>query len=206
MAIKFQYNKTSRQQLEKQLGIRERALPTLQSKETALRVEVKKARNEIEVLDKELEKQIQSYDKMMGMWVEFDPTLLSIKDVQLSKKKIAGEVIPMLDRVDFELKPFSLFNQPKCYLDGVKTLETLAEAGIRRDFHALKVERLNYARKKTTQKVNLFEKVQIPGYKDAILKIKRYLEDEENLSKASQKIMRARLEKKREKTEEESVC
>ncbi|HQA76089.1 MAG TPA: V-type ATP synthase subunit D, partial [Salinivirgaceae bacterium] len=53
MAIKFQYNKTSRQQLEKQLGIRERALPTLQSKETALRVEVKKARNEIEVLDKE---------------------------------------------------------------------------------------------------------------------------------------------------------
>jgi V/A-type H+-transporting ATPase subunit D len=60
MAIKFQYNKTSRQQLEKQLGIRERALPTLQSKETALRVEVKKARNEIEVLDKELEKQIQS--------------------------------------------------------------------------------------------------------------------------------------------------
>lgn len=206
MAIKFQYNKTSRQQLEKQLGIRERALPTLQSKETALRVEVKKARNEIEVFDKELEKQIQSYDKMMGMWVEFDPTLLSIKDVQLSKKKIAGVVIPMLDRVDFELKPFSLFNQPKWYLDGVKTLETLAEAGIRRDFHALKVERLNYARKKTTQKVNLFEKVQIPGYKDAILKIKRYLEDEENLSKASQKIMRARLEKKREKTEEESVC
>jgi V/A-type H+-transporting ATPase subunit D len=116
MAIKFQYNKTSRQQLEKQLGIRERALPTLQSKETALRVEVKKARNEIEVLDKELEKQIQSYDKMMGMWVEFDPTLLSIKDVQLSKKKIAGVVIPMLDRVDFELKPFSLFNQPKWYL------------------------------------------------------------------------------------------
>ena len=157
MAIKFQYNKTSRQQLEKQLGIRERALPTLQSKETALRVEVKKARNEIEVLDKELEKQIQSYDKMMGMWVEFDPTLLSIKDVQLSKKKIAGVVIPMLDRVDFELKPFSLFNQPKWYLDGVKTLETLAEAGIRRDFHALKVERLNYARK-TTQKVNLLKK------------------------------------------------
>lgn len=206
MAIKFQYNKTSRQQLEKQLKIRERALPTLQSKETALRVEVKKARNEIEVLDKELEKQIQSYDKMMGMWVEFDPTLLRVKDVQLSKKKIAGVVIPMLDRVDFELKPFSVFNQPKWYLDGVKTLETLAEVGIRRDFHTLKVERLDYARKKTTQKVNLFEKVQIPGYKDAILKIKRYLEDEENLSKASQKIMRARLEKKREKEEEESVC
>ena len=49
-----------------------------------------------------------------------------------------------------------------------------------------------------TKKVNLFEKVQIPGYQDAIRKIKRYLEDEENLSKSSQKIMRARLEKRKE--------
>ena len=57
----------------------------------------------------------------------------------------------------------------------LKTLETLAEIGIRRDFHELRIQRLDYARKKTTQKVNLFEKVQIPGYQDAILKIKRYL-------------------------------
>ncbi|MDO5523799.1 MAG: V-type ATP synthase subunit D [Bacteroidia bacterium] len=198
MAIKFQYNKTSRQQLEKQLGIRERALPTLQSKETALRMEVKKAKNEIDELEKELEKQIQSYDKMMGMWNEFDASLLRVKDVRLSKKKIAGVVIPMLDGVDFETKPFSIFNRPKWYLDGIQTLETLAEVGIRRDFHELKVQRLDYARKKTTQKVNLFEKVQIPGYQDAILKIKRYLEDEENLSKSSQKIMRSLIEKRKE--------
>lgn len=45
---------------------------------------------------------------------------------------------------------------------------------------------------KTTQKVNLFEKVQIPGYEDAILKIKRFMEDEENLSKSSQKIVKSR--------------
>lgn len=203
MAIKFQYNKTSRQELEKQLKIRERALPTLQNKETALRMEVKKAKNEIEELERELEKQIRSYEKMMGMWLEFDADLLRVKDVYLSKKKIAGVVIPMLDGVDFETKRFSLFNRPKWFLDGVKTLERLAEIGIRRDFHELKVQRLDYARKKTTQKVNLFEKVQIPGYQEAILKIKRYLEDEENLSKSSQKIMRAHQEKK--KQEEESI-
>ncbi len=203
MAIKFQYNKTSQQLLEKQLKIRERALPTLQSKETALRMEVKRARSEIEELERELEKEILSYEKMMGMWNEFDASLLSVKDVNLSRKKIAGVVIPMLDSVDFETKPFSVFNRPKWYLDGVKTLERLAEIGIRREFHELKVSRLDYARKKTTQKVNLFEKVQIPGYQDAILKIKRYLEDEENLSKSSQKIMRAAQERKRE--EEDSL-
>ena len=53
---------------------------------------------------------------------------------------------------------------------------------------------LEYARKKTTQKVNLFEKVQIPGYQDAIRKIKRFMEDEENLNKSSQKIVKSKKE------------
>lgn len=197
MAIKFQYNKTSRQELEKQLRVRERALPTLQSKETALRMEVKKAKNEIDELEQELERKIKSYERMVGMWNEFEPDLLRVKDVHLSKKKIAGVVIPMLDSVDFEITEFSIFSKPKWYLDGIKTLESLVEVSIRRDFYELKVHRLDYARKKTTQKVNLFEKVQIPGYEDAILKIKRYLEDEENLSKSSQKIMRSKQEQKK---------
>ncbi len=198
MAIKFQYNKTSRQELEKQLNVRVRALPTLQSKETALRMEVKKAKQEIEDLDKELESKIKSYEKMLGLWTEFDPSLVRVKDVNLSKRKIAGVPIPVLEGVEFDIKRFSVFNQPKWFLDGVHTLQTLAEIGIRRDFNDLKLRRLEYARKKTTQKVNLFEKVQIPGYQDAILKIKRYLEDEENLSKSSQKIMRAHQEQRKE--------
>ena len=40
--------------------------------------------------------------------------------------------------------------------------------------------------------MNLYEKVQIPGYQEAIRKIKRYMEDEENLSKASSKIVKER--------------
>ena len=41
MAIKFQYNKTSLTELGKQLKVRQRALPTLQNKESALRLEVR---------------------------------------------------------------------------------------------------------------------------------------------------------------------
>ena len=42
MAIKFQYNKTSCQQLEKQLQIRGTCTSNVENKETALRMEVKK--------------------------------------------------------------------------------------------------------------------------------------------------------------------
>ena len=42
MAIKYQFNKTSLHELNKQLRIRLRALPTLKNKESALRAEVKR--------------------------------------------------------------------------------------------------------------------------------------------------------------------
>ena len=45
MAIKFQYNKTSLGDLGKQLKMRQKALPTIKSKESALRSEVKKAKD-----------------------------------------------------------------------------------------------------------------------------------------------------------------
>jgi V/A-type H+/Na+-transporting ATPase subunit D len=77
MAIKFQYNKTSLQDLNKQLQIRVRALPTIKNKETALRMEVKKARDEAVLLDRKLEEKIKAYDYMARLWAEFDPDRLS---------------------------------------------------------------------------------------------------------------------------------
>ena len=75
----------------------------------------------------------------------------------------------------------------------------MARTGIEAEFSEMKLELLEHARKKTTQKVNLFEKVQIPGYKDAIRKVKRFMEDEESLYKYSQNIMREKQEKQKER-------
>ena len=55
MAIIFQYNKTSLQYLQKQMDTRLKALPVLKNKESALRLEVKKAKNEIHDIDLALE-------------------------------------------------------------------------------------------------------------------------------------------------------
>ena len=77
-------------------------------------------------------------------------------------------------------------------------MKAIADVGIRQEFVRRKVELLEYARKKTTQKVNLFEKVQIPGFQEAVRKIKRFMEDEENLSKSSQKILKSLQEKRRD--------
>lgn len=194
MSIKFQYNKVSQQRLKKQLNIRQRALPTLQSKEAALRVEVKNAKTRMAELEEELEKQLKEYENMSRLWTEFDKDLVTVKDVKLSSKKIAGTKTPVLEDVIFDIKDFSLFNKPSWFLKGMDLLESLARIAIEREVFRKKMELLDYARKKTTQKVNLYEKVQIPGYLDAIQKIKRFLEDQENLSKSAQKIVKKRHE------------
>ncbi|MDN4753243.1 V-type ATP synthase subunit D [Porphyromonadaceae bacterium W3.11] len=196
MAIKFQYNKTSLQQQQKQLKSRLRALPTIKSKESALRVEVKRTKDRVESLEKKLEQSMLGYDSMVALWNEFDPNIVRVKDVQIKIKRFAGVQVPELENIDFEVRPFSLLNNPSWFMEGTKLLKDMASIGIEAEVGRLKLDVLDHARRKTTQKVNLFEKVQIPGYEDAIRKIKRYLEDEESLSKASQKIMRTNLENK----------
>jgi V/A-type H+/Na+-transporting ATPase subunit D len=194
MAIKFQYNKTALQHIDKQLKVRERALPTLKNKEAALRVEVKKAKTVAEEFEEKLNQRLQAYQRAIELWGEFDNDLVTIDDVDLSIKKIAGVKTPVLEDVKFSVKDFSLFNRPGWYLDGIGIVKELARIAIEREVFFHKMQLLDHARRKTTQKVNLYEKVQIPGFQEAILKIKRYLEDEENLSKAAQKIVKTRIQ------------
>ena len=192
MAIKFQYNKTSLTSLGKQLKVRQKALPTLKNKESALRISVMAAKAEAERLEAEVTAALSRYDYLAALWNEFEPGLIRIVDIKLSTVKVAGVKIPALDDIEYELKPFNAFVKPAWYADGVQILKDITRLGITSEIYEQRRRILDYQRKKTTQKVNLYEKVQIPGYQEAIRKIKRYMEDEENLSKASSKIVKTR--------------
>ncbi len=192
MAIKFQYNKTSLNELDKKLKARTRALPTIKNKESALRLEVKKAKADAERMDAELETKLREMDGFARLFTEFRPDLLNVEDVHLERYKIAGVRIPRLKSIEFKEKPYPLFGAPLWYADGLGLLKELVRIGIESEIFMYKMQLLDTARKKTTQKVNLYEKVQIPGYNEAIRKIKRFIEDEENLAKSAQKIVKNR--------------
>lgn len=192
MAIKFQYNKTSLTNLGKQLKIRTNALPTLKSKESALRLSVIAAKAEAEKYALELESEMKRYDYLAALWNEFEPDLIKISDIEILNAKVAGVNTPELGEIKYEIKEFNAFVKPAWFADGVHILQNLTRIGLSSEISEQKRRILDFQRKKTTQKVNLYEKVQIPGYLEAIRKIKRYMEDEENLSKASSKIVKTR--------------
>jgi V/A-type H+-transporting ATPase subunit D len=204
MAIKFQYNKTSLNNLNKQLKMRKNALPTLKNKESALRLEVRKAKEYSEKLIEDLDASLKRYDSLAALWNEFEPGLITITDVDLVTVKVAGVKTPELKEIHYQINDFNAFSKPAWYADGVAILKELSKLGIESEVYKEKARILDFQRKKTTQKVNLYEKVQIPGYQEAIRKIKRYMEDEENLSKAASKIVKSRHELEEEEQDNDN--
>ena len=198
--IAFQYNKTSLQHLEKQLKMRVRTLPIIKNKESALRIEVKRCKDEMRAHDEAYAEQLEMYRALFALWNEFDTSLVKTGELNIVQRKVAGVRVPVLMNASFTVAPYSLFASPKWFPDGIELLKEMAMTAIRRELLNRKLVLLEDARMKTTQKVNLFEKVQIPGYQDAIRKIKRFMEDEENLSKSSQKILKSLLEQREEVT------
>ena len=195
MKIQLKYNKTALREFQKKLQIRERALPTLKNKEAVLRAMVLETKKEIQHIDDLLSSKIEMIEPWKDLWQEFNTNLIHIDEVHTSSIKVAGINIPVFEGLDIIEQDFSLFSNPFWFKNGVQELKDILEIRARKEYLSNKLSLLEQARKKATQKVNLYEKVQIPTLSSAIRQIKRYLEDEENLAKAGQKLLKQRLQK-----------
>ena len=94
MAIKFQYNKTSLNNLNKQLKMRKNALPTLKNKESALRLEVRKAKEYADKLIDDLDAALKRYDSLAALWNEFEPGLIESVRMGFLSHHRSGIVFP----------------------------------------------------------------------------------------------------------------
>jgi len=195
MKIQLKYNKTALREFQKKLQIRERALPTLKNKEAVLRAIVLETKKEIEHIDELLLFKITKNEPWKDLWQEFNTNLIQIAKVYSTKIKLAGIDIPVFENLDTMEQNFNIFSNPNWFKNGVQELKDVLEIRVRKEYLSNKLSLLEQARKKATQKVNLYEKVQIPTLASAIRQIKRYLEDEENLAKAGQKLLKQRLKK-----------
>lgn len=194
MELKYQFNKVSMQLLQRQLNIRLAALPILKSKESVLRMTEKKQKEVYAELEEGYQEKLALLKSDIKLWTEFPNEVYSMKSVTLQTKKIAGITVPDIKEIDWAIHDYSHFANPKWLTSGVAILRDLTVMLAQMEVVAKGIEIIEHARRKTTQKVNLYEKVQVPAYTEAIRKIKRYLEDEANLDKAVQKITKQRAE------------
>ena len=118
--------------------------------------------------------------------------MVYVDSLEIDHKKIAGVKIPQLKSISLSIKEILWHEAPHWYPDVLTYLKEFAELTTKLSVAEQTLKILERERKRTTQKVNLYEKVQIPELEDALKKIKRFLEDKENLSKAAQKMVKAR--------------
>ena len=149
MAVKFQYNKTSLNNIRKQLKMRQNALPTLKNKESALRVSVIAAKAMSEKLIADLDDALKRYDYLAALWNEFEPGLISITDVDLVTVKVAGVKTPELKEIHYQINEFNAFTRPAWYADGVTILKELSRLGIESEVYLEKSRILCYQSRAT---------------------------------------------------------
>ncbi|MFO1471785.1 MAG: V-type ATP synthase subunit D [Turneriella sp.] len=191
--MKYQLNKPALQKLRRDLAIRVRALPILKAKETALRLELLKSQARLAKLVAEEKRVKEQGNANLRLWGEY-PGLLSIEAIELSERSVAGVPIAEVAGIKFQVLKAGLFHQRGWVVKGTDMLREIVRLRVEMDIHQKNTMVLHDARKRATQKVNLYEKVQIPALTGAIRRIRNFLDDKENLSRSAQKIVK---EKKR---------
>lgn len=191
MKAKYSYNKSSIQLFQKQLSIRYKALPVLLRKETALRQVIVKRKASLAKQRERVQSLYADLKQLLPILPEW-PFELKIKDLQLEKENLAGTKIEGLARVEYESLDLDFTHQEGWLAPAIAQLREYSTEKLRLDIDEKALQVLETARKKTTQKVNLYEKVQIPDYNEAIRKIKSFLEDKENIATAAAKIVKNR--------------
>ena len=178
----LQLNKSSLSNQAVLLKTYERFLPSLDLKRQQLMAEKAKAQIEmnklvIEVSD--LAKRVGADLPMLGNHeVDLDG-IVRLKDYQLASENVVGTELPVLDRINVEIKPYSPMVKPHWVDDVARLLQHMLEARLRVQIAKKRVQLLDKAVKTISQRVNLFEKVLIPTTQGNIKKIKIYLSDEQ---------------------------
>lgn len=135
----------------------------------------------------------------IGRWVGLLATeaslvdgLVKVKGVRTGSANIAGVTIPTFESVDTEVMEVDPWATP-AWVDAaadaaVKIISLQCERAVYDEQRRLVSEELQ----RTSQRVNLFEKVKIPGCREAIRVIKIALGDEQTASVARGKIAKSR--------------
>ncbi len=191
-------NKTTLKQQRDQLKTFKKFLPSLDLKRQQLLAALKVARTELAetVLEHaDLENKVAQTYPLLGSSTAATRDLASltrVRSVKIGEENIVGTRLPMAQEVDFDVADYSRMVMPFWVDLLVGHLERLAELNVLRQVRQERVKRLDYAARRITQRVNLFEKVLIPQAEQNIRKIVIFLSDQERAA-----VVRSKIAKKK---------
>ena len=171
-------------------------LPILQLKKQQLQTEVRRTERELKDIETHihiLHTEIEPWVTLFSEKVGFDlADLVKADRIVVEKGNIAGIELPFFERVDFSYAKYSLLSTSPWIDAALDILRKLALHRAQEKLLRIQIELLRIELRKTSQRVNLFEKIKIPEAKDAIRIIKILLGDEQTAAVCRSKIAKAK--------------
>jgi V/A-type H+-transporting ATPase subunit D len=192
---KLRLSKNSLQQQQQQLKLYKRLLPSLDLKRRQLTVEAQKARAEYQAATlaaELLEAKIGQELPMLADDTLDVSGLVEMKGYRIGEQNVVGTRLPALEYVDFVVAEYSRLATPAWIDVLVDRLKVAAEARVRARVAGQRVQTLDHAVRRITQRVNLFEKILIPTAQKNIQRIRIYLGDAERAAVITSKLAKTK--------------
>lgn len=119
-------------------------------------------------------------------------TLVRVCDVQIEQQNVVGLQLPVIRKFGCRVSEYSKLVLPFWADSLVDALQQSAQARVRLRVAQQRVDRLDEAVRKITQRVNLFEKVLIPRTEQNIRKIQIFLSDQERAAVVRSKLAKGK--------------
>jgi V/A-type H+-transporting ATPase subunit D len=118
--------------------------------------------------------------------------VVRVKAVRIETENLAGVHLPAVREVELEVAPYSTLATPFWIDQFVDVLRRTVELRIQHSVQLRRVEALQSAGRRVTQRVNLFEKVLIPQSQENIKRIQVFLADQERSAVVRSKIAKSK--------------
>ena len=192
---KLKLSKSALSQQRTQLQLYGKLLPSLDLKRRQLTVEREKARQEKDrsraAVD-ELERTIGGELPMVANTDLDLRGLVRMTGFELGQENVVGVRLPVLERIECEVAEYSLLARPAWVDVLVQRLKDAAEQRMRVRVATERVRILEQAVRRTTQRVNLFERILIPEAKRNIQRIQIFLGDQDRDAVVRSKLAKGR--------------
>ncbi|KIH77239.1 V/A-type H+-transporting ATPase subunit D [Geoalkalibacter ferrihydriticus] len=179
----------------RQLKIYRRYLPSLELKRLQLIAERAKARGQLAETHKAQEELRAYVGRELPMLSNHDvdlPKLVRLEGVALEEQNLLGTLLPVVGKVKITRRPYSFLVRPPWVDTLADKMAEMITLKVTERIQQIRLERLEAAVQKITQRVNLFDKVLIPRTEARIREIRIHLGDAERAA-----VVRAKIAKKR---------
>lgn len=198
---KINLNKSGLQKEKDQMRLYQRVLPSLDLKRQQLTGELTRAKDFLKKTLAEVEDLKSQISSRLPMLANQDievSGLVKVQSVQIEEENVVGVKLPALREVKCEVQEYSLLAKPYWVDELVDRLKEMAERRAKVRIWEERVRRLNWTVRRTTQRVNLLDKILIPTAKKNIRRIQIILGDVERSAVVRSKLSKAKQRKKHE--------